>query len=95
VIAINFAGTAFTGCGLNPSEIFGIALITNQSANWSIVWIYIVGPITGALIIGNVTKLQMHCLSSMINFVDLIPSFLYYNTGILYTLLFLHRPDEK
>jgi glycerol uptake facilitator-like aquaporin len=62
VIAINFAGTALTGCGLNPSEIFGIALITNQSVNWSVVWIYIVGPITGALIIGSVITLKVHSL---------------------------------
>jgi len=66
VMAISFAGTALTGCGLNPSEIFGIAVVTNQIMNWSVVWIYIVGPVAGALFV-----------------------------GILYTLVFLHRPDDE
>jgi len=66
VITINFVGIAYTGCGLNPSEILGLAVVTNQVGNWSYVWIYVVGPISGALVV-----------------------------GILYTLIFLHRPDDE
>jgi glycerol uptake facilitator-like aquaporin len=53
VIVINFVGIAYTGCGLNPSEIFGLAVVTNQVINWNNMWIYIVGPISGALVTGK------------------------------------------
>jgi glycerol uptake facilitator-like aquaporin len=69
VIGINFAGTALTGCGLNPSEILGIAIVTNQAQNWNYVWIYVAGPVTGALIIGTVLFNSTHF--SLIQF-DLI-----------------------
>lgn len=48
VMAIHFVGVPFTGASVNPARSFGPALVTNE---WSDFWVYVVGPVVGALIV--------------------------------------------
>lgn len=47
VLAIHFAAVPFTGASVNPARSFGPALVGNE---WADFWVYIVGPVVGALI---------------------------------------------
>eukprot|EP01006_Ploeotia_vitrea_P033242 TRINITY_DN65363_c0_g1_i2.p1 TRINITY_DN65363_c0_g1~~TRINITY_DN65363_c0_g1_i2.p1 ORF type:complete len:327 (-),score=36.26 TRINITY_DN65363_c0_g1_i2:292-1272(-) len=49
----------FTGCGINPARSFGPALIFNE---WDDHWVYWVGPLGGAVIVGLLERVSRRFL---------------------------------
>lgn len=51
VMLIHFVGVTWTGASVNPARSFGPALVANE---WADFWIYIVGPIAGAVAVAGI-----------------------------------------
>ncbi len=47
LMAVHFSGVPFSGSGVNPARSFATALIGTE---WASFWIYIVGPMAGAIL---------------------------------------------
>lgn len=45
--AVHFAGVGISGASVNPARSFGPALVGSE---WADIWIYIVGPLAGAIL---------------------------------------------
>ncbi|KAL9268433.1 Aquaporin PIP1-2-like protein [Drosera capensis] len=48
VFLVHLATIPITGTGINPARTLGPAIIFNRSAAWHDIWIFVVGPMTGA-----------------------------------------------